>query len=147
MRFLNKKILLLLLQLQILTIIVALQYFIPIVLGPDFQHAYSGKDILCGFKLNVAEGGGHLKGRIFNGDISPSPFLTSFTPVITNVDDSNYIRAGVELCIRPTKPKGHTIGNCCTIYLVNGLDTVPIILLCCSRDNMACCCLLHGRTS
>jgi len=78
-----------LLLLQILMLLAASQDFVPLVLGPDFQRAYDDKDILRGFKLNVAEGENPLKGHAFEGGINSSPFSTSYTKsaVIKSVED------------------------------------------------------------
>mmetsp|Transcript_2965 Transcript_2965/g.6510 ORF Transcript_2965/g.6510 Transcript_2965/m.6510 type:complete len:1386 (+) Transcript_2965:77-4234(+) len=85
--FTNKKMLLLILHIQIL--LIASQDFVPLVLGPDFQRAYDDKDILRGFKLNVQEGENPLKGHAFEGGVDSSPFSNSYTKsaVITSVDD------------------------------------------------------------
>ena len=64
---------------------------IPLSIGPDFISAYSDRNILQGFKSNIADGENPMKGAVFKGTIDTIRFENSYSEnfIIKNDNEFN----------------------------------------------------------
>uniref|UniRef100_A0A7S1BZC7 Bulb-type lectin domain-containing protein n=1 Tax=Corethron hystrix TaxID=216773 RepID=A0A7S1BZC7_9STRA len=64
---------------------------IPLSIGPDFISAYSDRNILQGFKSNIADGENPMKGAVFKGTIDTIRFENSYSENFIIKNDNEFI--------------------------------------------------------